>query len=102
MQILKFALYLFILCAVDRSSFCSRSRTVKIGMTHEKVSVILGAPGKRESFAALPDSQKVYRWKEGKSWIAITFVDNKVGSITSSNDLATQKQREVFERFKNK
>jgi len=72
---------------------------IELGMTLEEVENILERKGELMPFPSLPENQQMYRWKHGKSWVAITLVDQKVGAITSSNDLATSAQKDALRRY---
>ena len=101
-KLLTLLLSLFLYLAPALALSTDQHEKLKLGMTIDEVTKILESSGKEMTYPNLPANQKIFRWKEGKSWISVTFVDGKVGGISSTPDLATAEQRRIREKFKAK
>ncbi len=53
---------------------------VRVGMTEQEVSAILGPPSESDSIAVLGVSGTAWRWKSGDAAASVQFVNGKVAS----------------------
>lgn len=74
--VLSLALALAACSKVTEENFAK----VRVGMTEQEVSAILGSPSESDSVNVLGVSGTAWRWKSGNATASVQFVNGKVAS----------------------